>query len=131
MVCNHRRWFLPEPGQGGRPFFQLPADARKITQLTVCASAWAATGYPVTWDVIGRILSHAMTVLCTRCQDGRGDEKHMVFECSALQHIRDEYPALFAGDHTMRSFMNQADQRSIIHFISECLDCSNHMVGAV
>ena len=60
-----------------------------------------------------------------------GDEKHMVFECSALQHIRDEYPALFVGHHTMRSFMNQADQRSIIHFISECLDCSNDMVGAV
>ena len=55
----------------------------------------------------------------------------MVFECSALQHIRDEYPALFAGHHTMRSFMNQADQRSIIHFISACLDCSNDMVGAV
>ena len=55
----------------------------------------------------------------------------MVFECSALQHIRDEYPALFAGHHTMRSFMNQADQRNIIHFISECLDCSNDMVGVV
>ena len=68
--------------------------------------------------------------VCTRCQDGKGDEKHMVFECSALQHIRDEYPALFAGHHTMRSFMNLADQSSIIHFISECLDC-NHMVGAV
>ena len=26
--------------------------------------------------------------------------------------------------------MNQADQRSIIHFISACLDCSNDMVGA-
>ena len=25
--------------------------------------------------------------------------------------------------------MNQADQRSVIHFISECLNCSNHMHG--
>ena len=33
MVCTYRRWFLREPGQGGRPFFQLPAIARKITQL--------------------------------------------------------------------------------------------------
>ena len=67
---------------------------------------------------------------CTRWQDGKGDEKHIVFESSALQHIRDEYPALFPGHHTMQSFINQADQRSIFHFISECLDCSNHMVGS-
>ena len=33
MVCTYRHWFLREPGQGGRPFFQLPANARKITQL--------------------------------------------------------------------------------------------------
>ena len=28
---------------------------------SLCASAWAATGYPVTWDAIRRILSHRPT----------------------------------------------------------------------
>ena len=129
MVCTYRRWFLREPGQGGRPFFQLPANARKITQLM--RFRLGCHGLP---SDVGRHRADSLPRherLCTRCQDGRGDEKHMVFECSALQHIRDEYPALFAGHHTMRSFMNQADQRSIIHFISACLDCSNDMVGAV
>ena len=129
MVCTYRRWFLREPGQGGQPFFQLPANARKITQLM--RFRLGCHGLP---SDVGRHRADSLPRherLCTRCQDGRGDEKHMVFECSALQHIRDEYPALFAGHHTMRSFMNQADQRSIIHFISACLDCSNDMVGAV
>ena len=94
------------------------------------ASAWAATGYPVTWDAIGRILSRAMNVCAPGVRAGGGDENRRVFECSALQHIRDEYPALFSGHHTMQSLMNQANQKSIIHFIFECLDCSNHLVGA-
>ena len=34
MFCTYRRWFLREPaGQEGRPFFQLSANARKVTQL--------------------------------------------------------------------------------------------------
>ena len=70
---------------------------------SLCASAWAATGYPVTRDAIGRNLSHAVNVCAPGVRThGRGDEKHMVFECSALQHIRDKYPALFAGHYTMR-----------------------------
>ena len=101
MVCTYRRWFLREPGQGGRPFFQLPANARKITQLM--RFRLGCHGLP---SDVGRHRADSLPRherLCTRCQDGRGDEKHMVFECSALQHIRDEYPALFAGHHTMRS----------------------------
>ena len=112
MVCTYRRWFLREPGQGGRAFFQLPATARKITQLM--PFRLGCHGLP---SDVGRHRGDQPPRherLCTRCQDGTGDEKHMVFECSV---------------HTMRSFMNQAEQRSIIHFISESLDCSNHMVG--
>ena len=126
MVCAYR-WFLREPGQGGRPFFQLPANARKITQLM--RFRLGCRGLP---NDVGRHRADPLPCherLCTRCQDGRGDEKHMVFECSALQHIREEYSALFAGHHTMRSLMNQADQRSIIHFISECLDCTQQSHG--
>ncbi len=83
-------------------------------------------GYPVTWDAIGLILSHAMNVCAPGAMTGGETKRHMVFECSALQHIRDNYFALFAGHNTMRSFMNQTNQRSINHFISECLDCSAH-----
>ncbi len=71
--------------------------------------------------------------ILTRRYDWRGDEKQMVSECSALQHVLDKYSALFAGHNTMRSFMNQTNQRRIIHFISECsaLDCSTHTASGV
>ena len=52
---------------------------------------------------------------------GVGDEKHLVFECSALNGIRLRFPHLFKGFHTMSSFMNQAAQRVVMHFITDCL----------
>ena len=39
---------------------------------SLCASAWAATCYPVTWDAIGRILSHAMNVCAPGVRTGGG-----------------------------------------------------------
>ena len=46
---------------------------------------------------------------------------HLVFECSALNGIRLRFPHLFTGFHTMSSFMNQAAQRDVMHFITDCL----------
>ncbi len=66
--------------------------------------------------------------ICTRCQHGLGDEKHSVFECTKLRRIRDRYARLFDGFDTMRSFMNQASQKDVMNFISDCLDCNAQLV---
>ena len=50
---------------------------------------------------------------CQRCCAGFGDEKHVLFECSALQDIRDKFLCLFDGVYDMRTFMSQFDQRAI------------------
>ena len=55
-----------------------------------------------------------------------GDEKHLVFECTALNGIRLRFPHLFRGFHTMSSFMNQAAQRDVMHFITDCLRTHSH-----
>ena len=51
-----------------------------------------------------------------------GDEKHLVFECPALQCLRDTYPHLFTGDPTMRQFMWQADLVGVAKFVDACLE---------
>ena len=66
--------------------------------------------------------------VCTRCHDGLGDEKHLVFECSALQHVRDKSSYLFLGHDIMRSFMNQGCQRDVMQFNSEGLDYDDELV---
>ncbi len=62
--------------------------------------------------------------LCPRCdQHAVGDERHMVFECPALQAVRDKHAALFAhGDCTMQQFMWQVDITGVAHFVMDCFD---------
>ena len=59
--------------------------------------------------------------LCLLCdQRAVGDERHMVFECPALQSVRDKYAALFLdGASTMQQFMWQQDVIGIVHFVQK------------
>ena len=52
-----------------------------------------------------------------------GDEYHLVFSCSAVQHIRDRYPGLFRPTvSTMVEFLWQDALVSVVRFVVECLD---------
>ena len=63
--------------------------------------------------------------LSTLCQQGvLGDEKHLVFECPALQDLRDRYENLFQaprGD-AMILFMWQDDIIGVARFMDACLE---------
>ncbi len=97
----------------GGPF---PAAGQCAQGHTASAlpAAWAATGYPATWGAIGPISSHAMNVCAPGAMTG-GETKSTWF--SNVQHFsifRDKYSAVFAGHNTMRFFVIQTNQRSII-----------------
>ena len=53
-----------------------------------------------------------------------GDQRHLVFECTALRQVRDNYPQLFDNNITqcMHRFMTQADEKSVMNFVVDCLD---------
>ncbi len=51
-----------------------------------------------------------------------GDEKHVVFQCSGLQDLRDEYASLFSEACTMKEFLWQDDLVSVAKIIHACLD---------
>ena len=53
-----------------------------------------------------------------------GDEKHLVFECPALQDLRDKRPHLLEGPQAdaMVLFMCQDDMIGVVRFIDECLE---------
>ncbi len=51
------------------------------------------------------------------------DELHMIFECPALQAVRQQYAPLFSTDtNTMRSFFAQQDHMQVFKFVLDCLD---------
>ena len=63
--------------------------------------------------------------VCNICQHRTiGDEKHLVFECPALQDLRDKRPHLFDGAQTdaMVLFMWQDDMIGVVRFIDDCLE---------
>ena len=50
------------------------------------------------------------------------DEKHVVFECSALQGLCDEYACLVSDVCTMKQFLWQDDLISVAKFMHACSD---------
>ena len=62
--------------------------------------------------------------LCAACHTAQiGDERRLVFECPALQQVRQQYSHLFTDDDaTMTSFSWQRDMRDVVYFVLECLD---------
>ena len=53
-------------------------------------------------------------------------ELHMVYECPALQPLRQHYAPLFSTQtDTMTSFIAQKDHMQVFKFILDCLDFSN------
>ncbi len=57
-----------------------------------------------------------------RQRRGGGDERHMIFECPSVQHIRDQNSDLFWDGQSRREFVNQADQVAVMDFIVACFD---------
>jgi hypothetical protein len=52
-----------------------------------------------------------------------GDERHPVFTCPALEHIRLRYRHLFTSrTDTMAQFLWQDDLLSVARFIADCFD---------
>ena len=52
-----------------------------------------------------------------------GDEKHLIFTCPAVLHVRDRYVGLFSESvHTMLDFMWQDDLVEVAKFVMDCFD---------
>jgi hypothetical protein len=69
--------------------------------------------------------------LCTQCRLHRiEDEKHFIFECPVYRFLKTvQYPDLFVGRSSLRSFMGQADQYCVASFIRDCFIGHGHMYG--
>ena len=62
--------------------------------------------------------------LCQRCNlHALCNERHLVFECPAMQCVRDRYPALFIpAENTMQLFMWQRNLVGLAHDIKDCFE---------
>ena len=61
--------------------------------------------------------------VCTKCHGPAVfDERHIVFECPVLQHLREKYSRLFSGSgQTMQQFMWQSDIVGVVYYVRDSL----------
>ena len=96
-------------------------DCRKNLPSRDSRLSWSAFGS--IGQVAARGQPSVAAVQGLLCNSGSlCDEKHMVFECSSLQGLRDEYAFLFSDMCTMKQFLWQDDLVSVAKFIHACLD---------
>ena len=95
--CKYTRWFRRTSLQCAHPVHELPASPRKALQLLrFRLGCHTCTLAHLRQANAGTRACHAISASTrTRCQHGLGDERHLVFECTKLQHIRERYARLF------------------------------------
>ncbi len=121
VACTYHHWFRPFSRH--RRYCQLPVSGRRMQrflqfrlgshQLPIVLGRFAG----------GQHVARANRV-CTHCGSvAVADELHMIFECPALQAVRQRYAPLFSTDtNTMRSFFAQQDHMQVFKFVLDCLD---------
>ena len=126
VACTYWRWFRRSDMQQREQrrhvtsILSLPASASKVSRL-LRFRLGCQDLLPVMSGRYRQVPRHQR--LCRHClADCVDDEKHLIFECSALDHIRHKFSVLFINHHSVRSFMNQVSQRDVLHFVCDCLD---------
>lgn len=122
MLCTYLRWF-------SRPAYASSVLPRRLSDIHVSASALKAFfrfrcgSHNLPNDIGRRNGTPRVQRFCAKCSAQQvGDEYHLVFECSAVQHVRDQYQHLFTGPHqTMREFMWQPDMKSVVLYVRDSL----------
>jgi len=117
VSCTYWRWFA-RPAWSTVSFLQLPIPNSQL----VCFLRFRMGCHDLPIDVGRRtgVPRHART--CQYCAAGLvADEYHLVFECSGLQRVRDQYTHLFApAILTMAQFMWQEHILDVVRFIYDC-----------
>ncbi len=121
LLCTYVRWFARPPWatRSAAPCpARLPVSARVLR--TFLRFRAGCHGLPIDDGRRGGIPRPLR--LCSRCRVAVGDERHLVFECPALDHLRTRYAPLFAlPDQTMLQFLWQRDMVSIAYFVRDAL----------
>ena len=146
LCTYHRRFSRPNP-QVTESYFELPLSRRSLGQLFRFRSpgqsgqkrmargslARLPCSMGREWDLNRNLrakLPRAMR-FCPLCPGYHvGDERHLVFECPALQHIRQHYADIYSDAHsTMRLFMWHKDQKAMASCLLRLLSEYDSLLG--
>ena len=107
------------PCRPGSPDQSVPPGPSQVSR-TACWSVPVSVSW-VGKSCVAPVPRHRR--LCLHCASNVvGDERHMVFDCTALQPVREQYSGLFGPTLvTMQQIMWQRDLVGVAHFVLELL----------
>ncbi len=118
LLTTYVRWFHPERTNALPAYLSYGISVNKIR----CFAQFRLGSHDLqvqtgAWTHIPRYLRS-----CDFCHSNAvDDEYHVIFECTAVQHIRQQYMHLFRGTHivpgSVQSFMSGNDQLQLVNFI--------------
>ena len=123
IKVTYERW-MAKPEWSTANLLALRVSARRLRQLL----RFRTGCHGLAVDALrrnsrGRARVDRHLRLCTACNSGQvGDEQHLVFECAALQHLRDQQAHLFQPGLSMQQFMWQPDLAGVAKFVADGLD---------
>jgi len=123
QLCTYKSWMTsPDPLMRRRRVLHAHLDAGKIRSFLRFRTS--CHNLPVDKGRQARPRIPRMSRICEHCTMNEiGDEMHLVFECPAVQHVRDQYAHLFTfATSTMRTFLWQDDIISVIKYVVACMD---------
>ena len=126
-LCTHV-WWLARPAGMRCGLLMQPFSARCMHQIL--RFRMGADSLPI---VLGRRNGTPRDQrLCQQCDlHAVHDESHLVFQCPAMQPVRDRYPALFSPARgTMQLYMCQQNNVGVVHYIMDCFDALGALCDA-
>ena len=111
------------PGFVGEPDVTHRTSWRESTgEWLGCHGSPIATGRLAGAGHVGRA-----NRVCLACNSGGvGDERHRIFECTALAPLRQQHADLFTPRTvTMRSFFAQQNHLGVLNYVVDCLNFMN------
>ena len=115
MLCTYERWFARPAGlKRLGPLLQQPLTARCMRFRMGC--------HGLANNIGRRAGTPRLQRTCHHCDMHTiGHERHVIFECTALQLVRDQFPVLFRGDIlTLKDCMWQDNTVQVGKFIMQC-----------
>jgi exonuclease III len=121
QLCTYLRWFArPAYLPHRTSVLRLPLGLRRLRLFL----RFRMGCHDLPSDAGRRMGVPRLQRVCPRCSIGEvGDERHLVFTCPALEHIRGRYRHLFGPrTFTMVQFLWQEDMVSVARFVTDCFD---------
>ena len=117
-LCTYSRWFSRPLGLRHPSLLQLPISA--CCMRVLLRFRLGCHSLPIVSGRRSGVPRHQR--LCLHCASNVvGDERHMVFDCTALLPVRGLYPGLFGPTIvTMQQSMWQRDLVGVAHFVLDC-----------